>query len=538
MPLKTQPRESSRHFRWKVPVDPTFDEWTTYRVRRRVLVVVRSVVTITRLLDILSLFDDDHRIQPVFTFDPHRRALLGAGLEESLADLGVHVMPWRQALRAEFDLAIAASENDALAELTCPVLLVPHGIGYQKYYPNTTTVAGLNPERLRGNQIRVGLSHANQLGHLHERDAADRAVVIGDPCHDRMLTSAHRAPHIRRMLGIGRRGHIVLASTWGPESLIGANPLLPHRFLAELPWDEYRVSLVLHPGAWAAHKENRIHANLSAALRAGLTLIPPQRGWQATLLAADCVVSDCGSLSLYAAAARVPVVFGVPPADTVVADSPLSELVTRAPRLDDSDLATQLKAAISSGPVAGLSAVDYPGKCAELLRPLLYELLNLPEPEYPAAFPLTDDPVPKFTPPTTFRVGVTSQESTGKDSTENNDTLVVRRFPAAVPGSPLPGQHVVAHAELATLAELEGAAILYRTADDDFPAWAAAIARRRPSARLVAEIAPGLCRIWVDGTVTELPADGVDPLLLASAAHWRIVRGLDLKNLRLAQVRP
>ncbi|PFG48158.1 hypothetical protein ATK36_3232 [Amycolatopsis sulphurea] len=499
----------------KVPVDRDYDHWLTYQVQRRVLVVARTVTTLTRLLDIHSLFEDDHRVQVAFTFDDRSRAIFAAGLEEFLATLEATLLPWEQAVDTPFDLAVAASENDALDKLTCPVLLVPHGIGHQKFYPDSTTVSGLNPDRLRGEHVRVGLSHANQLGRL-EPAAAARAVVIGDPCHDRMLASTHRVPHFRRVLGISARKHVVLVSTWGPQSLIGTDPLLPQRFLSELPLDEYQVSLVLHPGVWSAHSPHQIRANLATTMRAGLTVIPPQHGWQATILAADVCVADCGSMPLYATAARVPVILGSPVADTVVPGSPLANLIAAAPQLGPGPLSGQLDDAIAAGPIDDVAgqAVEYPGKCAEILRPLLYETLDLPAPQWPAVFPPVADPAPERQPVTAFRVGVAA------------DGHTVTRFPAAVPGPPLPGQHVVAHAELATLSELESASVVYREAADDFPSWAQATARQRPHARLIAETAPGICRLWTKGQVVELP--GPEPLVTASRAHWRVVRRLPL----------
>ncbi|MBB4687061.1 hypothetical protein [Amycolatopsis jiangsuensis] len=482
--------------------------------------MARTVTTLTRLLDICSLFDDDHRVQVAFTFAERERAVFAAGLEQFLSSLEAVVLPWEQAVRTRFDLAVAASENDALDRLDCPVLLVPHGIGHQKYYPGSTTVSGLNPDRLRGEHVRVGLSHANQLGRL-EPEVAARAVVIGDPCHDRMLVSAHRVPRFRRALGAGARRHVVLASTWGPQSLLGANPLLPQRFLSELPLDDYQVSLVLHPGVWSAHSPHQVRANLATAIRGGLTVIPPQHGWQAAILAAELVVADCGSMPLYATAAQVPVLLGSPVADTVVPGSPLANLVAAAPRLDDSPLPAQLDHAIAGGPVADVAgqAVEYAGKCAEILRPLLYELLDLDAPAWPAVFPPIADPVPERQPVAAFRVGVTP------------DGRTVARFPAAVPGRPLPGQHVVAHGELATLSELEGADVVYREAAGDFASWATETAHHRPHARLIAEIAPDVCRVWTDGQVVELPTEpGADPLIAVSRAHWRTVRRLPLTD--------
>ncbi|WP_156096507.1 hypothetical protein [Amycolatopsis jejuensis] len=587
-------------------------------MQRRVLIVARTVTTLTRLLDIRSLLDDDHRVQIVFTWNEHDRALFSAGVEEFLASLDALVLPWQQAVQTQFDLAIAASENDALDELSCPVLLVAHGIGHQKYYPRSETVSGLNPKRLRGRHLRIGLSHSSQLSHLEPATAA-RAVVIGDPCHDRMLASTHRIPHFRRLLNSDRCTHVVLASTWGPQSLLGSDPLLPQRFLAELPLDDYRVSLVLHPGIWSAHSPHQVRANLATALRAGLTVIPPQRGWQATILSADVVVSDCGSMPLYAAAAQIPVLFASPAADTVVPDSPLANLIATAPHLDDAPLRTQLATAIATGPMgsAATEAVEYGGKCAEILRPLLYELLDLAAPSWPAVFPPVADPTPEHQEVTAFRVSVDGLATTGHLRDDVSTVLpsadylpgrvspdppaahyvpgdvspdplthplpgaasvdlpvhplpgaasvdlpahqlpdavspvvpsahqlsgtvptnppttdllrAVSRYPAAVPGPPLPGQHIVAHAEMATLSELEGAAIIYRDAGPDFPTWAAATTRTRPNARLVAETEPGHCRIWTAGQTTELPAPpGVDPLIMASIAYWRLVRGLPL----------
>ncbi|SEP49431.1 hypothetical protein SAMN04489732_11349 [Amycolatopsis saalfeldensis] len=507
-------------------MDPAYHHWQTFGVERRVLVVARTVTTVTRLLDVLSLFEDDPRVQPFFTFDGSNPAIFSAGLPEFLHSLGTTVVPWAQAVKPGFDLAIAASENDDLAELPSPVLLIPHGIGHQKYYPRTEIVSGLNPSRLRGKRLRLGLSHGNQLRHLDGN--APPTVVIGDPCHDRMLASAHRVPHFRRLLGADSRTHVVLASTWGPDSLVGTDHLVPQRFLAELPLDEYRVSLVLHPGVWSAHSPFQVRAALATAIRGGLTVIPPQHGWQATLLSADCVISDCGSMPLYATAAGVPVIIGSPISDTVVSGSPLAELLTKAPRLVRSDLASQINATIEAGPVPGIAeqAVEYPGKCAEILRPLLYAMLDLTEPARPAVFPPLGDPAPQVQPPTTLRVAVHNEGA----------TLAVTRFPAAVPhtGEPLPGTHVVAHAELSTLADLEGAAVIHRDRTDDFPAWAAETARRRPTARLIAATAPGRCLIRTeDGATTTLavPPD-VDPLAVASAAYWHAVRNLPLTTLR------
>jgi hypothetical protein len=87
---------------------------------------------------------------------------------------------------------------------------------------------------------------------------------------------------------------------------------------------------------------------------------------------------------------------------------------------------------------------------------------------------------------------------------------------------------------LSTLADLEGAAVIHGDRIDDFPAWAAETARRRPTARLIAATAPGRCLIRTeDGSTTTLNAPpDVDPLTVASAAYWHVVRKLPLTTLR------
>lgn len=47
------------------------------------------------------------------------------------------IVPWEQALRTRFDLALAAGENDDLHLLEAPIILLPHVVGFQKFYPDT-----------------------------------------------------------------------------------------------------------------------------------------------------------------------------------------------------------------------------------------------------------------------------------------------------------------------------------------------------------------------------------------------------------------
>ncbi|WP_414936369.1 hypothetical protein [Amycolatopsis sp. cmx-11-51] len=489
------------------------------------------MTTLTRLLDVLSLLKDDPRVQVVFTHNEREPAILSSGVSEFLASLDAKVISWDQAVETRFDLAIAASENDELHRLKAPVLLVPHGIGHQKLYPHQRVISGLNPARLvRDGHVvpkRIGLSHSNQLRYLRQNcpQAEPNAVVVGDPCHDRMLASLNRAARYRRLLDVGERKHVVLASTWGPDSLLGTDPSLPARLLTEFPVDEYKFSLIVHPGAWAAHSPWQIRAWLSRALRAGLAVIPPQRGWQATVIAADCLISDGGSIALYAAAAKIPVLIGSREPATVVPDSPLAELLVRAPRLDpDGDLRRQVDQAGATEPLTDVAeqAVEFSGKCAELLRPVLYDLMRLAEPDARAVFRPVPDPVPDVTEPATFSVEVR----------QYLDQLAVFRFPSEQVGQGVSlGRHIVAHEELSTLDELEGADVVYcqfTGENADFADWAREIARRRPDAGIIAGIGVDRCLLWsAEGHGFELFGKG-EPLPAISAWYWRRDRNLPM----------
>ncbi|MCU1685538.1 MAG: hypothetical protein JWQ81_6277 [Amycolatopsis sp.] len=511
----------------RVPVDPGYRDWLTVGFDRQVLVVIRTVTTATRLLDVLSLFEHDRRIQVVFTHDDENRAVFSPGIDTFLRRLDASVITWPQAVATRFDLAIAASENDRLHELDAPVLLLPHGIGYQKFYPAGQVVSGMNPNQLlRHGQVvpdAIALSHPVQRDQLRAAcpEALGHAVVVGDPCHDRMLVSRHLTPRYRAALATGNRTLVVLCSTWGPGSLYGSRPELPDRLLAELPLDEYQVAVILHPGVWSAHSAWQLQAWLGAPAKTGLAVIPPEQGWQATILAADLVISDEGSAALYAAAVDKPLLMAAGDTATTVTDSPLAALAARTARLDhDGDLAAQLDIARRAHrpgdhePVVK-QAVDSPGRSAELLSRHIYDRLALPLPTVKPSFPPVASPVTEPADITAFLVSAQALD----------DTVSVSRFPLIprLPEPPVrPFQHVVAHAEAAELRELDAAAVVYTdlgpdTLGDLLDHW--------PTARLAASVENGTCHVLPrGGSAVRLSAAGVDPLALASLAYFRLAR--------------
>ncbi|WP_395962133.1 hypothetical protein [Actinomadura sp. 6N118] len=244
----------------------------------------------------------------------------------------------------------------------------------------------------------VVLSHAEQLERLGEEcpEALDRALVAGDICFDRLVASLPWREDYRAALGL-RPGQrlVVVTSTWGPRSLLGEDPGLIARLIADLPVDEYLVAAVIHPNVWHGHSPWQVRAWLADCRRAGLVVVPPREGWRAALVASDLVIGDHGSVALYGAALGRPVVFARFPADAVDPRTALSELARHAAVIDDRPLAEQVDSAIAMhDPRTGAHVADgvfaVQGRAAEILRANMYRLMRLDPP--PA--PVRTSPVP------------------------------------------------------------------------------------------------------------------------------------------------
>jgi hypothetical protein len=160
--------------------------------------------------------------------------------------------------------------------------------------------------------------------------------------------------------------------------------------MAELDPREYRVVAVLHPLIWHWHGPWQVRAWLAACRRAGLGLIPPEQGWQAALLAADIVVGDYGSVTVYGAAMGAPTVLASFPDEDVHPESAGALLGATLPRLGtQGSLVGCFKEAERACTPEFAAAVrrhltSVPGRSTALLRELFYRLMDLPEPGEPA----------------------------------------------------------------------------------------------------------------------------------------------------------
>ncbi|EHM27131.1 hypothetical protein SPW_4484 [Streptomyces sp. W007] len=376
----------------RVPVGADAGRWSTFHGEKTLVVAARTVTSTVRVLECLpALLRGDARVTVVFAHDS--TSAFSDGVLELLHDAGCRIIPWAQVRQAEPDLILTASENIDVPEGHCPVLVLPHGIGFQKQVPDSRSprdrLSGVVPDSLlESGRAWLAISHPSQEEQLlssHPK-AAGRTLLVGDPCYDELLVSAGRADAYRQALGVPA-GHrlVVLSSTWGRTSLIGQDPDLAARILAALPYDEFRVAAIVHPNVWSGHGSWQIRTLLAPALEAGLMLIPHIHAWRPALVAADVVVGDHGSVTLYGAALGKPVLLGAFGSEAVDGTA-AAGLGRAAPRLNAlGDVREQITSALARQAPDRFAAIaagafDRPGQALARLRTALYHLLDLTEP--------------------------------------------------------------------------------------------------------------------------------------------------------------
>lgn len=378
----------------RAPIGIDASRWISRPGCRTVLVVTHSLVSCQRLLDVVDYVESDPRIQVVFTVGPDTFNHEVAGYVERL---GALVLSWRQATMERFDLALAASYG-GLAELHAPLVVTAHGAGHAKPVrpwgdggPLLThpPVYGLDAQRLtRDGRVLPSallLSHDRDRGVLRRQcpQALPVAVVVGDPCFDRLVASLPWRRRYRHALRVAKRQKlVVVSSTWGRDGLFGHVPDLLPWTLSELPAGRFRVAALLHPAVWSAHGPRQVRAWLRECRRAGLILLDPEQDWRALLVAADYVIGDHGSVTAYAAGIGRPVLRLAGP-DPGVAQGTAQHLVfAGAGQLDPGrPLEPQLaNAATVDRRLASAALTSRPGQAARLIRSAVYRILRLDEP--------------------------------------------------------------------------------------------------------------------------------------------------------------
>jgi hypothetical protein len=517
------------------------DRRSTRPGARRVLAVAHTVTSVARLLDVLPVFDGDPRTDVRFTRIPG--SSFGAGVAPFIADVGGREIAWSEATRSHYDLALAAGNSGDLYRLNAPLLIIPHGLGYNKYLNRESRIAnresraglpvyGLAPEQLLRNgrvvPARIALSHDEQLLRLKELcpEAVPHAVIAGDPCFDRLSASLPWRERYRRSLGLsGGQRLVAVSSTWGGRSLLGRRLDLIARLLADLPADDYRVAAIVHPGVWYHHGPANVRSWLADCRRAGLLLMPPREGWRAAVVAADCVIGDHGSVTLYASAAGRPVLLAGFDEREIDPATAMAALGRRAPPLTR-PYRESIETAIARGPLPGTAeeAIASPGRSARLLRDVMYELMGLDPIGEPRVLP-----APAPVPQREAEVPALLAEVGG-----GAGRLRVGRYPAEVSASRsirLADPHLVVD-------DTEPDARLRRMADvlvrrRDSPGLSAdrplaAMLDAHPGCLCAADVSPGRCAVRLhDGRDLAYAVDGLDPAIAASVAYHLLVSGAE-----------
>ncbi len=365
---------------------------------RTVLLMVPTMAAGTRLLDLVPLLEADFRLQLAITV-PHA-GQAWHGLDEFVRGTGILAMPWQQAIQHEWDLVLAASHRH-IDQVRGNVLVLPHGAGAtrsrrfsRKSGGATRPTTGLDRELLthRGRLVpsALALSHDAELTVLRDTcpEAEAVAIVAGDICLDRMTASLPLRDRYRAALGVADDQTLVtVSSTWSTDSTVGAHPELYGRLLDELgPGNtRTRVFAVVHPAVFAAHGRWQVRSWLAATRHDGIRVVPPDEGWRAVMVASDIVVGDHGSTTAYAAAVGCRVCLATVPHDVLRPGSIAASLVDMAPVLDhDRPLLPQLDRAVACPTEVSGAISSRPGHAAQKLRAVMYRLLGIDEPPWPA----------------------------------------------------------------------------------------------------------------------------------------------------------
>lgn len=449
----------------------------------RVLVVVRTFTTVDRLRTILeTLFPD----APEVKFVVECGSVFADRLVEYLRELEFEVLDMAQARRTRFDVILAAHATAALGKLKGPVIVCPHGAGYNRLVPKSTgcdrVATGLVESQLTTRFGRI-IPKVLFVSHEEQRDRllasspkiAERAIVLGDPVFDRIVASLVRREHYRRIFGVGdEQKLVVVTSTWGPYGTVGCESSLPRRLLAQLPADEYKVLLIMHPNIWAGHSPALIKLLLRDELDSGLIIVPPRAPWEAGLIAADLVIGDHSSLSIYAAALGRRFLLAADGSPELVPGSPLARLCAEAPRLDPSGaVREQIESHLDAAPLrSGVEIADMifqeRGNSWQIFRSVVRDIVGLPKLDKPPRMTPVDDPRPATgREVTTWMVSTTSSLTggtgpstvgvarcprlAGDGSSSDEDSWQVSDYSEADETSRL-NSEIVVHSELLTRA--------------------------------------------------------------------------------------
>lgn len=352
-------------------------------VRRAILVPVSTVSAGRRLLDVAELVESDPYLHVVFSPVPGPDV---NAVELFLLGNGIFPLPWSEVLHTHFDLILSA-DGVGLSALSGPVIVVPAD--------PTQEITPFGPDLVnRTPSPTITLSTSRQRSELRALCEIPTApvTVIGDPVYDRLIASLPFRSCYRAAFRLASEDTLTLVSSAsGSSSLFDRSPGLLTRLANELWPLDHTLLCLLDPEIWATYGARQVRAWAKDATRYGLVLIGPDVDWRVAVVAADNVIGDFGTVSMYAASIGRRVLLAHTPPENLAAGSPDEALARSSsvlnPRmplrqqvanqqltrpLDSSDMAYHLTSAPRWSGVA--------------LRALIYRTLGLQQPAGQASY--------------------------------------------------------------------------------------------------------------------------------------------------------
>lgn len=179
------------------PVGPDAHRRPTFPAERTLVVAARTVTSTARVLESLpALLHDDPRVNVVSAHDA--TCAFASGVLDLLHTSGCRVVPWEQLVHFRAGLVRTASENVDVPEGDCRVLVLPHGVGFQRWVPDARgpheRLSGLVPDALLTSSLvitEVGEEGFGPVVTVRRFPAAARAHVQVDLERAQLLSFTH-----------------------------------------------------------------------------------------------------------------------------------------------------------------------------------------------------------------------------------------------------------------------------------------------------------------------------------------------------------